>query len=71
MHPLTQKYFQLVREGRHVLLRVGEKSGVSVNTQQSWKHKANPNVTSLEACLNTIGYELVIQKKQTGESNGA
>ncbi len=64
MHPLVRKYFSLVKQGKHVIARVGEQSGVTASAQHEWRRRNNPSVTSLQACLNAIGYELVIQKRE-------
>lgn len=35
------------------------KSGILKNTLKAWRHKNQPNLANIEACLNALGYALV------------
>ncbi len=39
---------------------MGKKAGINPNTLTSWKTKTNPRVKDMRACLEVIGFELVV-----------
>lgn len=43
---------------------VAERAGVTREALCKWKYQSTPNLASFEACLNAIGYELVIRKRR-------
>lgn len=61
-HPLARQLFELMAEERVTILDLAEKAGVNRNTLTWWKGKSKPQLDLLEACLNSLGYELCIRK---------
>lgn len=59
-HPLAREFFEIVEESRRSLRSIAGEMGVHAKTLSSWKKTNSPNVTSLEAALNVLGYRLVI-----------
>lgn len=59
-HPLVREFYRLViAKGAH-LLDVHVAAGLGRNVLAKWRTTNTPNVASLEAALNVIGYRLAI-----------
>jgi len=61
-NPLVVRLIELMDAARidgHVL---SKRAGLSETTIRSWRVKNNPNITSLEAVLNVLGYGLTIKR---------
>jgi len=59
-HPLARQFFALAESSGFTLNQIACMSGVGRRTFTDWRDKHSPNVVSLEAALNTIGYRLDI-----------
>jgi hypothetical protein len=65
MNPLARGFFD--RLNGHSIPKIAEKIGISDKTIYGWKANNSPNVTTLEAALNSIGYELQICPRQNAK----
>ena len=63
-HPLVKSLYDIVIQQQLSLTELARRSGVSVNVLINWRTKSNPNVASLEAALNTVGYRLAVLPMQ-------
>lgn len=62
-HPLVRELFSLVRRRGVTLRSVARKAGLHEDIFTAWRRESSPNVVSLEAALNVLGHELVVQRK--------
>lgn len=62
-HPLVREMFDLLRETGLTLAALSDKAGLSRGTVVRWTEYHSPTVTSLDAALNAMGYELAIRKR--------
>ena len=63
-HPLVRKLFTTMNERRISKKWLSERAGVDYTSFADWQYSGyRPHLGNLEACLNAIGYELVIQKR--------
>lgn len=61
-HPLVRRLIlELNRQGT-TMQELAERSGVHLRTIQAWRHKNLPKVDLLEACFNTLGYRLRVER---------
>jgi len=63
-HPLARRFFELAAESKTAIRDIAYLAGLCHVTIGKWKDRHAPNVTSLEAALNVLGYELVIREKR-------
>lgn len=66
-HPLVRQLFELMNDQKIMIADVAEPSGISRNTISEWRYRRAPSVVSLEAVLNSFGYQLKIVKKDCDE----
>lgn len=64
VHPLVEDFFGLADGGGWNYEHIAEKSGVTRQAIWRWKKYNSPQLTSLDACLNVVGYELAIRPKR-------
>ena len=62
--PLVRQVFQLINEQRASLTDVSEKAGVRRCTLSDWRYRRNPNLLSLQAVVQALGYRLTITKDE-------
>jgi len=63
-HPLVRKLFTTMNERRITKKAMAQKAGVEYSSFASWQYRGyRPHLANLEACLQVLGYELVIQKR--------
>ena len=66
-HPLVRQMFDEMNEQQCSQQTMSERSGINKNTFRSWRTKAVPRIDDLEACLNVLGFEIVVRPiKDTG-----
>ena len=54
-----------IKSSGKTIAQISEKSGVNRNTISSWFYgKSSPTVFNAEAVLNTIGYTLILEKRE-------
>lgn len=63
-HPFVRHLFDLMNEHRVGVVALAGLAGVNKNTLKDWRVRTMPRVSDLQACLNALGYELVILPKQ-------
>lgn len=62
-HPLVRELYAIM-DAQHCTDKEMEKrSGLNIHTFQRWRTTSIPNVANFEACLNALGFELVIREK--------
>ena len=61
--PLVKEVFKLMNEQRRELLDVARRSGVSKSAISMWRYDRQPTVANLRAVVNTLGYDLVLKKR--------
>ena len=61
-HPLVKRLFEEMNARRISRREMSDRSGVCVDTFNSWRVKANPLICNLEACFNSIGMELTVRE---------
>ena len=62
-HPLARRFFELLAEQGVALTDVAGRAGLAVATLVKWKYRHVPQVDTLEAALNALGYELRILRR--------
>ena len=65
VHPLVRFMFKEAFRQRCVYTELAKKSGVNVMSIRGWKARVQPSLVNLEACLNSLGYDLVAIKRVT------
>lgn len=60
-HPLVKQLFELRINSEISFIDLAAASGVDRSTIQKWKSGRCPTVGNLEACLNVLGHDLVVQ----------
>ena len=63
-HPLAREFFEIAAREGVALFDVAARSGYHYSTYTGWKRRSAPTVEALQASLNALGYELVIQKRR-------
>ena len=63
-HPLAREFFEIAARENIALFDVAARSGYHYSTYTGWKRRSAPTVEALQASLNALGYELVIQKRR-------
>ncbi len=59
-HPTVRKLFELMNVHRVSQGQLGRKSGLNPWIFGNWKRRSNPSLTSIEAALGAMGYQLVV-----------
>lgn len=57
-HPLARDLFHKMNEQRASITDVAERAGISLATMVKWKQRHSPNIETLEAAGNVLGYRL-------------
>lgn len=61
-HPLVRQMTEIQNTERYGVADLAARSGVSKTAIHNWRHSNVPRVSDLQACLNALGYELVIRR---------
>ena len=59
-HPLVRDLYQLMNANKILIKDLVQPSGVKATTISEWRYRRTPNVASLEAVLNALGFKLDI-----------
>lgn len=62
-HPLVKHLYQQMNLEGVTLRQMAIRSGYSVDCLKDWRTRASPNICSLEACFNVLGYELTVKRR--------
>lgn len=57
-HPLVKRLYQEMNAQGVGLQQMSDRSGYTVDCLKDWRTRSSPNIRSLEACFNVLGYEL-------------
>lgn len=61
-HRLVRHLFEEMMRQNATYGDVALRSGVHFTTMRHWRYHNGPTVANLDACLNALGYELVVRK---------
>lgn len=61
-HPFVQRLYAQMHKERIGVADTAERAGIHPETLKQWRYKRQPDLDTLEACLNVVGLKLVIQK---------
>jgi len=65
LHPVLLEMEKIRKDKTLTRLYFSIKTGVSVNTMASWYNKGqSPGLYNIASCLDYLGYELCIKKKE-------
>lgn len=65
VHPLVRFLFEEMARQKITNPVVAKQAGVSKDAMWEWRNRTTPKVSDLEACLNAIGYELVVRRRES------
>lgn len=57
-HPLVKVLFEEMNRQKIGLTEMSDRSGYTTQCIKDWRTRYSPNIRSLEACFNVLGYEL-------------
>lgn len=57
-HPLVKVLFEEMNRQNIGLTEMSDRSGYTTQCIKDWRTRYSPNIRSLEACFNVLGYEL-------------
>lgn len=57
-HPLVKRLYEEMNTQGVDLHEMSHRSGYTVDCLKDWRTRSSPNIRSLEACFNVLGYEL-------------
>lgn len=63
-HPLVKELFRIMRNKGVFSAELARISGIERATFTRWKTHNSPNLTNIEACFNSLGYDLVVVKRK-------
>lgn len=69
-HPLVRETLGIMNEQRLTIKYVMARAGVHKSAFSDWRNRCFPHLGNLEAVLEVLGYEIVIQRS-TGNSGRA
>ncbi len=61
---VVKRLYQLMDSQAVSTESVAIRAGVDATTMVHWRTRRNPNFNNIEACLNALGYELIVRKKK-------
>ena len=61
-HPIVRQFIAILNRERITLTSVAARAGLERHTLAMWRVRRNPNLVTLEAALNAIGYELRVTR---------
>lgn len=61
-HPLVRRLILELNRQSTTMHELSERSGVHLRTIQTWRHKNLPKIDLLEACFNTLGFRLRVER---------
>jgi hypothetical protein len=63
-HPAVRRLFAEMNTQRCTAADLSERSGINKNTLKDWRTRTAPTLDNLEACLNVLGFELVVRERK-------
>lgn len=64
VHPLVRELFTAMNERRISKKDMSKLAGVEYTSFATWQYRGyRPHLANIEACLQVLGYELVIRKR--------
>lgn len=68
-HPLVRRLIEIANEQMTTLSEVGERAGQSPKTISNWRYRSVPRLDNFEACLNAMGYELIVREMKNRDKS--
>lgn len=65
--PLVREFFAVAQASGKSFEKLGLEAGVTPETIIRWQRTTSPNLGSFVACIETLGYQLKIERKEVGE----
>lgn len=62
VHPLIRQLFEEMNRQQVSMARMGDVTGIDRATIKNWKHRHEPKVSNLDACLSALGYKLTLER---------
>ena len=62
-HPLVKRLFDIMNKKDIPLAEVADEAGMTRRAMTYWIDVSEPKLYGFEACLNVLGYELIIRRK--------
>jgi DNA-binding phage protein len=63
IEPVLKQLHSLLKERPGYVTQIYNRAGVDVQTPRRWFRRGSPTIASLTAILNTMGYDLTIERK--------
>jgi hypothetical protein len=63
IEPVLKKLHSLLKQRPGYVIQIYRRAGVDTKTPRRWFRRGSPTIASLTAILNTIGYDLAIERK--------
>jgi hypothetical protein len=63
IEPVLKQLHSLLKERPGHVIQIYNRAGVDVQTPRRWFRRGSPTIASLTAILNTMGYDLTIERK--------
>lgn len=60
--PLVKQFFVLANDDGQTFEEIARSAGVSRETIMKWRRASSPNLTTFVAALNSIGYDLHVER---------
>ena len=65
--PLVREFFAVAQASGKSFEKLGLEAGVTPETIIRWQRTTSPNLGSFVACIETLGYQLKLERKEVGE----
>lgn len=62
--PLVRRMFELLQEQRMTEKDFSKRIGAHPDTIKDWRLRVMPRVHDVEACIDYLGYEIVLRRKR-------
>lgn len=59
-HPFVRRLYDAMHRERIGVADTAERAGVAPETLKQWRYKRQPDLDTLEACLNVVGLTLTV-----------
>ena len=63
-HPLVRKLFEEAHRQRLPLKTWAARAGLSHDTLKDWKIRSSPQLVTIEAAANVLGFDLVLKRRK-------
>jgi len=70
-HPLVRRFYAIINESRQTLNEMEAVAGLARGTITNWRTRSSPQIVTIEAALNVLGYRLEIVPIAQDDAPGA